>query len=659
MILATARSDEIGPAHPLSEAIAEFGRLQAYQQIRLTGLGVAEVGEMLASLGAGEAPSGLPETIFRETEGNAFFVTELISHLNSEKFLFDEAGAWRSDFGAAHWDVPHSIRAVIQRRIASLNENTRLVLAVAAVVGRQFSYDILDAVEVVQPDLLLDALDQGMRAGMLEQIERAAAEFRFTHHLIRQTLYEETSALHRQRYHLRVGEAMERTSLGEPEELAYQFTQAGRMAPPDKTRRYLIAAGEKSRTMAAWEEAAEYFQQALAVPGDIAPEERARLLRRMGEAQGGKGDWEGSVANLSQAMDLYQEVGDTESVAWISYSLRRLYGARGQFKEASEVVQRGLAALGEADSEVRSRLLAQAGFLRSAFGEPAEAERLLKESMEIAERLGEPAAKGFAAFITGMHCLSYCRLQEAADWLTSAAEWSVSGKDPWTGSQASSFRRHILFALGRPGEAEEAMEEEERLARNAGNFLGVCETKWILSGIACLRGRLDEAADLGQELVRLIEAAKADSGIPGALINLSYIRFLQGDAGAFEEMLARALAVYEKMSAAPIDDPRPVLVLLRALSGRTEEAVSLMPDLGRYFAFDDAWTTSLAEARATLAAALAVLGDAERARLLYEPLKTWTTAAGYVLTGASTIPQLVSRVLGMTAAVIGARQRGG
>jgi tetratricopeptide (TPR) repeat protein len=406
--------------------------------------------------------------------------------------------------------------------------------------------------------------------------------------------------------------------------------------------------------MAAWDEAAEYFARALAMARGMEEPERAMLLWRLGEAQGGKGDWESAVTNLRVAMDVFQQIGDIENMAWIGYSLRRLYGARGQFEEAREIVERALAALGDTDKEVRSRLLAQAGFIRSAFGETEDAERLLGQSMEIAERSGSESAKGFAAFITGMHRLSYCRLQEAADNLTRAVEWSLAGKDLWSASQASSFRRHVLFSLGRLDEAERAMEEEERLARKAGNFLAVCETKWISSGIACLKGQLGPAESLGTELIRLIEAAHADSGLPGSLSNLAYIRFLQGDTDAFEELLARALGVFARMSAAPIDDPRPVLVLLRALSGRTDDARKLIPDLERLFNFDSAWTASLAEARATLAAALAVLGDTDDAKRLYEPLKQWTAQAGYVLTGASTIPQLVSRVLGMTAAAIGA-----
>ena len=79
----------------------------------------------------------------------------------------------------------------------------------------------------------------------------------------------------------------------------------------------------------------------------------------------------------------------------------------------------------------------------------------------------------------------------------------------------------------------------------------------------------------------------------------------------------------------------------------------MLPEVRGYFNFDDPWTTSLGEARTTLGAALAVLGEKEAAADLYQPLKEWTERSGYVLTGASSIPQLVKRVLGMVTAASG------
>ncbi|MEE8384576.1 MAG: AAA family ATPase [Dehalococcoidia bacterium] len=650
-ILATCREEDIEASPPLTAALAEFGRVQAYRRVRLSGLSAPAIRELLAAMGRGDPPEGLVAALFQATAGNPFFVAELINHLDTEGMLLDRDGQWQANLSPETWDVPAGVRAVTQRRLGRLGEETRKVLNTASVAGREFSYDLLEAVSDVPADTLLDSLDEAIRMGMIEETGESVASFRFSHQLSQQTLYDELSDVRRRRLHLRVGEALEMTTRTEPEQVANHLYRTGGMAPPEKTRRYLTMAGDKASRAAGWERAASYYERALELTP--AKEERAQLLRRLGEARSGFGDWEGAVASWQEAMDAFEKLEDREAAGWIGFFLRKLHGFRGQFDEASEVGQRSLRVVGDDDTEVRSRILAQGGFIRSAFGERPEAERLLTQSMEIAERLDSAAAKGFSAFIRGMHCLNYCRLAEAADWLDKSVTWSLAGDDLATASQVSSSRRHVLLTLGKLAEAERSMDEEERLARKAGSFLALCDTKWISSEIACLRGDLAKADALSGQLLDLIEASQAESGTPGALMNRAYIRFLQGDWQEFEELLSEAISSHDRMSAAPIDDPRPVLMLLRALAGREEEARAMLPEVGGYFDFDEPWTTSLGEARTTLGAALAVLGEKEAAADLYQPLKEWTDVSGYVLTGASSIPQLVSRVLGMVAHAAG------
>lgn len=652
-ILGTCREEDIEASSSLTAALAEFGRVQVYRRARLAGLDVPAIRELLATMGRDESPQGLAEALFQETAGNPFFIAELVNHLHMEGKLLDRDGRWRAGVSPEEWDVPESVRAVTQRRLSGLREETCKVLAVASVAGRDFTYDLLEALAEVPADTLVDSLDEAIRMGMIEEREGAVASFRFSHQLTQQTLYNNLSGIRRGRLHLRVSEALDEGARAEPEQIAHHLRRAEGMAPVEKTRRYLTLAADKARRAAAWERAADYYKQAFELTPVDQERERAQLLRYVGDARSGFGDWEGAVASWQEAMDTFERLGDRDAVGWIGFSLRKLYGFRGQFDEASEVVQRSLRVLGDSDTEIRSRLLAQAGFSVSAFGGPTEAERLLDQSMEIANRLDSPAALGFSAFIRGMHCLNYCRLAEAADWLNKSVTWSLAGDDLATASQVSSSRRHVLLMLGELSEAERSMDEEQRLARKAGSFLALCDTRWISSEIACLRGDLPEAEALNGQLLNLINASQAESGTPGALMNRAYIRFLQGYWDEFEDLLSEAISSHERMSAAPIDDPRPVLLLLRALAGHGDEARAMLPEVQRYFDFDDPWTTSLGEARTTLAAALAVLDEKKAAAELYQPLKEWTGVSGYVLTGASSIPQLVSRALGMVAAASG------
>ena len=653
VILATCREEDIPSLDYVSETLAEFDRLNLRRHISLGGLPATALKEILSGLGSGEPPVELTEAIHEQTEGNPFFVTELVNHLHAEGKLFGAGGEWRQTLPQDEQEIPQNVRVVIQRRLSSLDEATRKLLTVASVVGRDFTYDLLETSTEVSSEELLDGLEESIRMGMIQETEGTAALFHFAHQLTRQTLYDDLSGLRRRRLHLRVGEAMEHVTPVEPSQLAYHFSRAEGMAPAGKTRRYLTMAGDEASRTAAWEGAAAYYEQALElIPADE-ERERAELRRSLGEAQSGAGDWESAVDNLKEAMESFEGLRDNEAVGWIGYNLRKLYGFRGQFAEASEIVGTTLRILGDGDSEVRSRLLAQAGYVLSAFGDSQQGERLLVQSMQIAERLDNAAAKGFSALIWGMHCLNHCRLAEASDWLNKSLGWSLSGGDLTAASQTSSSRRHVLLMLGKLAEAERAKEEEERLARKAGSFLALCDTKWIFSEIACLRGELAKADALSRELLDLIQASQADSGTPGALMIRAYIRFLQGDWQGFEGLLSEAISAYERGAGASSDDPWPVLLLLRILAGRDDEARTMLPDVQRYLNFDEPWTTSLGEARTTLAAAVAALGEQDIASQLYEPLKQWAKDSGYVLTGASSIPQLVSRVLGMVAAASG------
>src|SRR3970040_3163852 len=141
--------------------------------------------------------------------------------------------------------------------------------------------------------------------------------------------------------------------------------------------------------------------------------------------------------------------------------------------------------------------------------------------------------------------------------------------------------------LGELAEAERSMEEEDRLARKGGSFLARCDAKWIFSEVACLHGDLAQAEALSSELLDLIRASRAESGTPGALMNRAYIRFLQGHWDEFEGLLSQAISSHDGISAAPIDDPRPVILLLRALAGRDQEARAILPDVGRDVTFYD------------------------------------------------------------------------
>lgn len=205
-----------------------------------------------------------------ESEGNALFVEELFRHLAESGKLLDGRGAFRSDLRIDELDVPATLRLLIDRRLARLDERTRRMLGLAAVVGRYFAYDVLEAVGVLESVELLDAIEAAERARMIvEESMRGPASYRFGHELFRQTLLAGLSTPRRQRYHLQVADALERLRGDAPElaaaEIARHLQQSG-TADPERTARHLALAGDRAQAAAAFEEALRAYEQALSCP---------------------------------------------------------------------------------------------------------------------------------------------------------------------------------------------------------------------------------------------------------------------------------------------------------------------------------------------------------------------------------------------------------
>ena len=118
-----------------------------------------------------------------------------------------QAGSFVEDLNLAEIDVPQSLRLVIGRRLARLSEEARKILAPAAVIGRSFTFELLEASTNMNADSLLDYVEEAEKSGLIySTLGYPEASFQFSHELIRHAVLSDLSAPRRQRLHLNVVE---------------------------------------------------------------------------------------------------------------------------------------------------------------------------------------------------------------------------------------------------------------------------------------------------------------------------------------------------------------------------------------------------------------------------------------------------------------------
>ena len=227
LILGAYRETELDRAHPLAKSLVDWNRERLITRIVLRRFNESETGDQLDAL-LGEHVSGeFAVAVHRETEGNPFFVEEVLKALIERGSVRRESGHWRR-CDMDEMLIPQSVKEAIGNRLDRVSQNTNEVLRVSAILGKVFSFEDLSAAVELDEDSLLDALDEATGAQLIAT--GSDDLFSFTHDKIREVLYEELNPIRRRRLHRHVAESLERnreTICCTVEKLAHHYIQAG------------------------------------------------------------------------------------------------------------------------------------------------------------------------------------------------------------------------------------------------------------------------------------------------------------------------------------------------------------------------------------------------------------------------------------------------
>ncbi len=288
LVVGTYRDVELGRHHPLARVLGEISGTEGTVRINLRGLSVDAVERYIGMTAGTAPPPGLAEAVQSQTDGNPFFVGEVVRLLASEGHLNDP-DAWQGV-------IPQGVREVVGRRLDRLSEPTNQALRVAAAIGREFEEQLLVEVADLSPEELMTAAGEAISERLVTDL--GDGRYSFSHALVRDTLYDEASPAQRAALHERIGMALEEICGEAPEarlgELAHHFLSAAPRGDIARAIDYAERAGAQAMDQLAYEEAEELYERALEVLElSDEPDEtrRCALLLALGGARMSAGDF--------------------------------------------------------------------------------------------------------------------------------------------------------------------------------------------------------------------------------------------------------------------------------------------------------------------------------------------------------------------------------
>lgn len=296
LLIASYRS---GEAASLAETLPALARTRS-TRIELKGLDAQDTRALANVVLRREISWQTAGGLWARTEGNPFFLRELIEHLTREQSL-------DQPYTAA---VPVSVRDVVLRRVTRLPATVGELLSVAAVAGRHFDIEVVAEAASVEIEAALEAMDVAVAAGLIAEDQQRLGWFRFTHPVTPEVLYETTGRLRRVRRHRRIGEAAARAWTRDPEraaETARHWLLAAELDPVAAAHAvtHAVAAARVADTNLAFDDAAALWRQALAAAdltdqGDL---DRFPLLMGLGTSLCRAGNHHDGLPVLIQAME--------------------------------------------------------------------------------------------------------------------------------------------------------------------------------------------------------------------------------------------------------------------------------------------------------------------------------------------------------------------
>jgi tetratricopeptide (TPR) repeat protein len=392
LLVGAYRDDEV--EHSLSETLGALARRSLFEQLNLKGLSAQEIAQILRVDGGGEPSEELISAVGEKTDGNPFLVAEIAQLIKIQPDAFRTGAKNTGTFS-----LPQGVTAVVQRRLAMLPPRAHRVLAVASVIGQEFSREVL--VQALEEELRIQPLAEALRSSIVTEVPEALGRYRFTHALVSEALYEEIETFERAQIHRRVAAVLEQMQGMSPTanlaEIAFHYSEGASPEEFEKAIVFAKLAGEGAAEQLAWEEASTHFRDALTMLEQRearTADERCQLLLATAESERRAGNLSRAREACTHAAELARRFELGEVLGRAALGVQTPFDILSGSVDTVEIslLEDALRFHTEPQNLTRALLLGRLAIAKYWSDDPEISLALTEEAVGIARNSGDPSA---------------------------------------------------------------------------------------------------------------------------------------------------------------------------------------------------------------------------------------------------------------------------
>ena len=398
LVIYAYRDEAIDSDERFAQLVASLRRDSDARRIPLARLGYADTESLVAALAAEKfGAADLAERLYRETEGNPFFLMSILQSLSEGETQLAPG------LGGIPELLPDALRAAVRVRLAHVPKAIRSLLDSAAVLGRRFDFDTLLDLTREPEAQLFDALEALVKRRLLRE-EPEGGIYDFSHDKIREVVYRDIGGARRRQLHRSAAETLEHLGADTTHERDAQLAEHYERAHIwSKALHYLVLAAERSQALFAMRDALHWLDRAVALseshPEALDAQQSRALYERRGAARAQAGQTQGAVADMRRVIDALRAGGERAKTRDALIQLGMAYRRADQYKEATACLTEALAESRAMNDERHvADTLYHLGTVAWSTGQNEQAIEFHQQAVDICERNGFSDLVGLQAY---------------------------------------------------------------------------------------------------------------------------------------------------------------------------------------------------------------------------------------------------------------------